>query len=482
MEFKIGRKVIWVVFLFLFIFLYFCTAFGQQYEWKITKSKSGNQLYIKYNKNTGKLHRIMGLIDNLKNYGNFNESSIKQAGNNFIKKSSDFLKIKNLDLKFERTYFKNNKWNIVYNQYYKGIPVFKASLDLLVYENGNIGLIGLNTYNDVKIKNFKSLPRKNALDIACSDLRTLSGDEIVNVYKSPELFVLPVKKENGHSYYLIYYVQLLSENYNESYFINAENGEILKKFSNIEGGSLSGTIKVKYWPQYQNVGTTEGYYKHAYLRLYNLVPKEISDTYTNSSGYYLFTGVSSGNYILKTTFDGYYVNIIDKGIAPPYEPMVNSPIGPPYEWIISGPTYPSNTYYHINEIHDYFKNTFGFSGNDYQMDVYIRDDQVSYGYGGGWTNGTYIRLGWSRTDENCAAYSDIMYHEYTHTIIYKLYNNNFIDGTNDYYTEGNAMDEAFPDYFACHLNNDDEFAEQCLESDYIRDLSNNIRMDQWRGN
>lgn len=132
----------------------------------------------------------------------------------------------------------------------------------------------------------------------------------------------------------------------------------------------------------------------------------------------------------------------------------------------------SNVYYHVNKIHDYFKK-FNYEGMDYQIKVTVE-------YGTNWCSAEYDSIyenihlaGAGGGCENLALSSDTIYHEYTHGVVDHIYN------LLPYSGESGAMDEAFADYFAATINNDSLVAENIF-SEPVRNLNNNLTMDDWQ--
>lgn len=118
-------------------------------------------------------------------------------------------------------------------------------------------------------------------------------------------------------------------------------------------------------------------------------------------------------------------------------------------------------YHHMNVIHDFIKGSpFNYNGMDWQMEAQVDHDDVPNAD----ANGTRIRFG--NNNRNWWESSDVVYHEYTHNIVYKVYGDNFIrdiSSTN----EAEAMDEGIADYYAATLNEDSAI-------DWVnRDVDNN---------
>jgi len=105
----------------------------------------------------------------------------------------------------------------------------------------------------------------------------------------------------------------------------------------------------------------------------------------------------------------------------------------------------SNVYWHVNHIHDYFKQLDrDFDGMDYSVPAWVYID-FSNAYWDGYN------LVFGRGDgydfDNFALYAEVIYHEYTHGVTDKIY-----DGVEfPYAAEPGAMNEGWSDYFGSAL-------------------------------
>ena len=129
----------------------------------------------------------------------------------------------------------------------------------------------------------------------------------------------------------------------------------------------------------------------------------------------------------------------------------------------------------MTEMHDYFRAyPFNFTLWDTQMPFELHG--LSWGVTA-W--GTLLDIG-----ATAGKSSDLVYHEYTHNMIYKLYGNRFIEPVlSEKDTEAAAMDEAFADYFTAAKKNDPLLGEATPLTQ--RNVDNNFDMsyrDTWSGN
>ncbi len=126
-----------------------------------------------------------------------------------------------------------------------------------------------------------------------------------------------------------------------------------------------------------------------------------------------------------------------------------------------------NTFYHINKIHDYYKNTFNFLGMDYPITATVRHGVVLLNaFYNPRDNNIYFGEGNSyNSNHDLALAADVLYHEYTHGAVDHIY---ALPGVG----ESGAMGEAFADYFAATITNDSIIGEWALGSAGQRNLVN----------
>ena len=146
----------------------------------------------------------------------------------------------------------------------------------------------------------------------------------------------------------------------------------------------------------------------------------------------------------------------------------------------------ANVYFHINRIHDYFKDTFDFIKLDEPLPVIVDhpaiDDRngrilnrpmnnaffspfmrrLAIGTGTGTASGGL---------NNLARDADVLYHEYTHAVINEITRLGI--RPDDF---GRAMNEAYADYFPCSFFNDADMGEWAVSNRRgMRNLDNNQR-------
>jgi Zn-dependent metalloprotease len=142
----------------------------------------------------------------------------------------------------------------------------------------------------------------------------------------------------------------------------------------------------------------------------------------------------------------------------------------------------AQAYYGITTIHDYFKSTFSFTGRDQVVPGYVRVPNLLNAYftpstvaGNQATPNGYMAFGYGAVSgyptRDFALDSDVLYHEYTHAVMFKL-NADFSNASFDDAERG-GIGEGVADYFSCSFLNDPQLAEyvgQALGASPLRDL------------
>ena len=70
-----------------------------------------------------------------------------------------------------------------FQQFYKGIAVYYANVGFTIHENGNIIVAGSDAYPDIQIDVSPSFSSDDALNIAKTDFKQLTGTDSVSVIK-----------------------------------------------------------------------------------------------------------------------------------------------------------------------------------------------------------------------------------------------------------------------------------------------------------
>lgn len=132
----------------------------------------------------------------------------------------------------------------------------------------------------------------------------------------------------------------------------------------------------------------------------------------------------------------------------------------------------SNAVVLASEMHDYFRaSPFVYTLWDEQMP--ITDPSPGSPWLGKATTTQVLLVG-----QSAAKSGDVVYHEYTHLVIFRLYGGHFIDPSPTCsLSQACAMDEGFADYFAAAKQNNSSIGEDTPLP--TRNLVNNLTMDDY---
>ena len=385
-----------------FVLVLLCTTliFAQSQTSLLAYSKKdtiidGQSYKMKINKKTGAIHRIYGLKNFAEPNTNINEQNIRELNARFLNKNCALFKISPGDLKLLKAQRKQNKWLISYRQLYKNVPVHRSYFDYTLNEKGDILLFGSDIYPNISINVNANLSDTEALEVAIKRFHDLSGCENQKVIKKPELKILPVDKDGKYSYFLVYHIELemidSTHVSSQAYFIDAHNGQIISECSNIGNAQIFGTVDLKYFPDHHyDTPISYGNWGNGAVTLsyYYILGQRVDvyrETSTSSSGYYSFEENLPDQYynleinsnIANSSLTNSYVNIIS--MDQPYQAAI-SPGEHNWSWACDE----SNLFYHINWVHNFYKNhPFNYNGMDYPMPVYIHCGSGTNG-GGEW--------------------------------------------------------------------------------------------------
>jgi len=128
-----------------------------------------------------------------------------------------------------------------------------------------------------------------------------------------------------------------------------------------------------------------------------------------------------------------------------------------------------NVFYHINLVHDYFKNVLGLSVTDFPICTVVHYGEK---YSNAFYDSTIKIIAFGDGDGvyflDFASASDVIYHEYTHAV-----QENIFPGL--YFGQSGAMMEAWADYFAASITDDPRIGEWVFTQGYLRQLNNNYK-------
>ncbi|MBP7461611.1 MAG: T9SS type A sorting domain-containing protein [Candidatus Delongbacteria bacterium] len=440
-----------------------------QYQEEFTNVQSGKEFRMSKDVKNQAIHRARGEFGKFQpNYSrkeSLNRYNISEYAKSFLEPYSELLKIDTDNLEFIKADTGNGCWYIKFQRTYKGIPVYRSAIGFTVEKDGNVYMIGADYYPDITMSTKAMITDDQAMESALSDFNTDSKSETIN-HTIPQLVIYPQEKSDCYSYDLAYYIELQSIKTHQqyAYFIDAENGDIIAKESQVRKGNwnIHGTISKQYYPQ--NPNDTPVNYGTCGVKIFDVGGNLESEFTTNPGGFYIHNWNSA--YDVKVLGFGpdmqsSYFSFSDGHDLSVEQAFLPSSLMTYNRYFCTNET---NVFYHLCTIHDYFtESPYNYSTMDYLMAIEV--------HAGSDVNGAVVgdnRIYFGTEDGyQWALYADVVYHEYTHCVIQKLYDG-FIRGS----LQGYAMDEGFADYYAAALTND-----PCLGDglNFTRNLSNDYR-------
>ncbi|HPG41827.1 MAG TPA: T9SS type A sorting domain-containing protein [bacterium] len=336
-----------------------------------------------------------------------------------------------------------------------GIPVWNSELKVLIDKDGKIKFISTN-FTDFKASNLKPILLVNEA------INTAIQIKLLDQFKTEDTKLVFYTKKETTQLVLCWYLKIRSNKDTFIFMINAENGDVelcVDAYPDIS--TISGSVEAMVYSE--PIDSPPDNLPILTVPLADLSVRieygisELED-YTDNSGNYSFANPPYDIYTLNATLNGHYhkvINVYDMGDQTSHSATVY--IGTPHSWIWNETNHygQHNTYYYMNEIRSFFlDNIPDFNSNyfyNHNMEALVNytifDDPSQYTYPWGKAVGDKILLG-----KYGSRYAGVIYHEYSHNILYKA-NGNWIGYDDLIYEDGGAIDEGFADYFTCAQKN-----------------------------
>lgn len=397
--------------------------------------------------------------------------AVQESGKQIEDYVSDFITnsfgISAADLRLTRTDYdeplwKNNKegvYYVFYEQVYSGLPVFSSSFGVIV-NNRKVVLADPRIYQGINISVNPAVSEEDAIGYAIQNISI--GRELA---ESATLVIFPVNKGD---YKLAWRIETkLAAGEKWTVLVDAQDGSILAKFSNIVSETLSGNVTGSVYPEYPSQQKITVNFSSQNVTLFNGTE---TSSITNANGSYVINA-NSGNYTLRATLQGPFVKVIDlMRQNSTHERNLSIPSSYSWNWDESNYSYKGealNLFYHANRIHDYFTrgSPFNITEMNYQANATVQYPGTCNAFSDG-RDIFFYRAGGGC--ESTALSSDVIYHEYTHSVHYHVYGNTFLTPTG-------AVAEGLADYFSAAINNNSCMAEEVFGSACLRNLNNTLR-------
>lgn len=462
----------------MFIMLMFVAINAQNHKMK-TVNLSGKDYRVSENVATGSPHRIYGVKENYKNNGfksKMTNTDILALSQRIVHDFKPVLKINSEQVQIKNVIEHGGYYSVSLEQTYNKIPVWGSEMGYTMDKDGNLISLGADIYSDLNIPTKPQLSKNDAI---ARVNQKLAGSQ-AKIVNQCDLYIYPLNTGTKPEFVLAWRIEVVDDIHFERYycFINANTGETVAKVDMTrDAGFVACNLRYQYWPTNQNNPAQAAYLSNVQVDVVNTLGQYVSRPYTNAYGYFETPLIASSYYYVRGTLKNSYAEIRDRNVlaidyiyntnntSPSQLVMTTYTTNPKYvidqTW---GACDGSNLYHHINYIHDYYKGTLGYNYMDYSMIATY--DAGSYTNGS--ADGTNISFG-AQNGQFWARSSDIIYHEYTHNVIYHIYGG-WIG--NDSYSQGRAMDEGLADFFSCSVTEDQYQGEACgvnrnMDNNYV---------------
>jgi hypothetical protein len=372
----------------------------------------------------------------------------------FLKENKDLFNVEPNNLKLKTVKKIKNTWYVKYNQNYKGIPVYNATVSLDSSENGKINSYASNYQPNIDVSTEPRVPIEKAIEIA----KATYDNKIAQALKGKDtaLIIYPEETEEKIIYHLAWKFMLAGEQPDpeiEKYFIlNAHTSTIIRSYTaRFPGATVSGNVQGEIYPDVPTDTITNRPCRNQYVDI-----TYAGQAVTNNSGnfskslpwYWVFL------FSRRATFklDGPFAKVQNRDGADYNETRNYSASSPcNLTWTATDRDH-INLFYHMNMFHDWLKNQVNYSWNNAWDGTSKFNARVNYSFSNAYA-GNPMQFG----TNPFARSRDVICHECIHNVLYDLYGDYI--GWPDSTSEAYAMDEGFSDYFSCSYTDDSRMGE-----------------------
>ncbi|NLO19236.1 MAG: T9SS type A sorting domain-containing protein [Ignavibacteria bacterium] len=400
---------------------------------------------ITFDKLTNTPRRAFGKPIQIAGYSEITEKNLEQASLSFLKQFADLFNIDANQLKLRNSNFINNTWYVKFYQEYQGIEVLLSEIDLRISKDAKVFSFGVDFYNNINLDLSPSISASTAIENAHFGLDFNPKKD--KIQANEKMFILPVKSNSGISYKLAYKVKIETEQPFTVYsaYVDSHSGIIVWRINQTKNFTINKTNEnLKSSESFSNKelniiqsksdGETSIELKGLVKLIHpwdepSLVP--FASTYinigdevylTDEEGRVVFDINEPAAYSIS--FSGPYCTI-KNSVADSIDALIKGIINPEekleLEWNDSNSKIQERIlFYHTNLV---YKNYKGIDPEmtvmDYPMDVTISYDTWSPNAMA--TGDAIMFIGVGYQDYRLAETPTVLYHEYTHNVNARLY-------------------------------------------------------------
>ena len=400
-------------------------------NWSLINSTNSNEIrkvnndltdwVIVIDKQTKSTAYAYGIPIKVAGYDLITKENAEAAALKFLNEYSEAFSYKDLSLRLSSVIYYDKMWYVLFIQTFNEKDVLGSFISLRMSGDGRIGYISSNYYNEVVIPiSIQSIGG----DIKSTATKGLYQSEKAIIHKIYENeYILPYRTQNEISYHRVKKVDFYNFNRTQCYtsLVDVNSGELLPRINLTHNAnpevSVQGTVKMTK-PTDNPVMVDFNDFK------FNWNSKEYL---TNHNGKVSVEG-SSSPALLKAGLEGQWAKVIvvDSNNTASYERT--TAINENYNLIWDDDNSDIKQrmlYYYANKAHDYIKMIDpDFAGLDHCIEIYIYNKNSPHqkpnaGSDPFTGNISYYYIG--DKSFNFAECPSILYHEYGHGVVGKLY-------------------------------------------------------------
>jgi Zn-dependent metalloprotease len=448
--------------------------------WEQFRRHYGTDWQVEWNPITGTPHRISGSY--LEVRPRITQSNVEEVARSLVSGFNQLLQAHPGSLVLSGAEFQapaatskaSGTWYVSFRQVYRGVRVEGGSVRLVI-RNQKLTMMGSDFFNGILVSSRPAVPLEKAIEIAGNDM----GPGAPPTPIGSELVVWPDARSGTAQYFLVWQILMpivhaasppAADSPADSpaemlpvqwrYRVDATTGQILERANVMIDADLTGHVAAIARPLRptdapapvdiadMTVTVTQGF--------------NTFSAQTDGSGNYSISGLAAGAANLNASLAGPHVKVHDNDVADAaHSAVVTAPGTHDWDWSLddaSPDDVEENAFYHASRIRDRFLagGPFNISPLPDPMLVTVRDGPYCNAYA--WSAGIVFGSGNASCADN-ALCADVIYHEYTHRIVDRVYTT---AGVVLPYPEGGAMNEAWADYFATSFTNVPEFGTGCF--------------------
>ncbi|RKZ30772.1 hypothetical protein DRQ36_04375, partial [bacterium] len=367
------------------------------------------------------------------------ERNAADAAMAFVSENRQFIGVLAQNLSVESVVWEKNRAFVYLNQKQGDTPVWGANLNLIITPDARVSFFRSDLVPGIGPVAIAFLDETSALDAAIDYIEPVVPPRRIDRLG---LFIYPVWAGDSYSEYTVWAFGISTEEPLGYWLVtvDARDDKIISIANELRTVDIGGNIRGRYHPEFKDDPLEIGIWHYARIIINSV------DYYADIDGDWSGSTAASPPWTYTTTHYGRYCDVDnDAGSDAAYSTDFSaSPFD--FTWGTShSPDDEMNVYFHINKMHNYVRDTLGFTGMDYCIEAIVNNsvspDNSYYDgrdvfFGGG--ESVFYDMG---------LFVDVVDHEYTHGVTHHIYPGTALP----YSGESGALDEAFSDYFPCSM-------------------------------